>query len=450
MGLAPHQTEAFVSSIAGEDARLSFGELATSLYLHSRPALRAGSLAPAQRDEAVRSLAQHTPGGVLDCRSFLSSLFPAGQRLDGAPLSDAQLASYERFLDADGDGAVTAPDLAAWLLACTGMQSQLLSARQPAAAAAAAEASDEKAKPAYANGMLTQFNLLIRREFVMFLSDKQNLQTAFAGAIVIPLFLGGMYWRIEQRQQNFTNLVAALFLTCLFSGVLPLNTTMMTFPSEQVNVRREYGNGCYHALAYYLSKVTFLSITRGGQSVIISGARSCVVLSAVLRCDPRRLLTMQLPWHSAGVRHGGRVPAAVHHRKPVDFCRCSGCHCCLELHCRPYVRYDPCCCVCLCALRASDACCAGILVPDAQSAATVSMPFVLIQILFSGAHSDSTHARASHSVTALTRAHPTRLLPDQERNSGLLPLGVRHQLFPLFARDCDQEHVSRPALQALP
>ncbi len=78
----------------------------------------------------------------------------------------------------------------------------------------------------------------------MLAHDKRQLVTIFVMTILIPLFLGalyaqwlvdwaslapyccnsvcarvgGMYWRIKQTQPNFTNLVAALFLSCLFTG----------------------------------------------------------------------------------------------------------------------------------------------------------------------------------------------------------------------------------------
>ena len=40
--------------------------------------------------------------------------------------------------------------------------------------------------------------------------------------------------------------------------------------SEHAIVKREYSNGCFSSVAYYASKTVFLSLTRGGQSLLIA------------------------------------------------------------------------------------------------------------------------------------------------------------------------------------
>ena len=164
-------------------------------------------------------------------RSFVRAAFPAGLRLDGAELTEQQLAAFERLLDYDGDGAVTQPDVERWLRSGAALKAAL-SAAPPSVipTAGAKSAREAHSWPAYANSGFMQWRLLIGREFKMLAHDKVQLFTIVLMSILITLFLGGMYWRIDQTQANFTNLVAALFLSCLFAGVLPLNITMMTFP----------------------------------------------------------------------------------------------------------------------------------------------------------------------------------------------------------------------------
>ena len=324
MQLEPAQLEAFVGAVAGDDHRVIFGELATAIILHARVSVE-------DTREAARTLLGD--GQILDRMRLQASFFPGGQqRLDGAALTAAQWDSYERFLDADGDGSVSAEDVQAALRACTGLRGVL----DAAAEVAAEQVPDVQGVKAFPNSKLMQFQLLLRREFRMYFSDSTQLATAIGSIIVIPLFLGGMYWRIDQTQQNYANLVAALFLTVLFSGMLPLNTTMLAFPSEQTIVQREFANASYHALPYYLSKILFLTTTRGGISLAIS-----TIVYFMSGIYPRPLTAGNVLLFMCTV-------AIV-----VLWSSTSG------------LMF-------------------GILVPDAAAAATVSMPFLLIQILFSG------------------------------------------------------------------
>ena len=165
------------------------------------------------------------------------------------------MAAYARFLDADGDGTAAAPDVARWLRGCAALRALL---QAPAPQHAPAETEQDiglgASRPAYANSGWTQWCaplacayarlrwhqtclryhrvanwhasrhvlavrwLLLRREFQMLAHDRRQLITIAAMTVLIPVFLGFMYFRIEQTQKNFTNLVAALFLSCLFSG----------------------------------------------------------------------------------------------------------------------------------------------------------------------------------------------------------------------------------------
>ena len=191
-------------------------------------------------------------------------------------------------------------------------------------------------RPAFATSGFTQWRLLLRREFLMLTHDRQQLSSMAGMTVIIPLFLGGMYWQIDLTQSNFTNLVAALFLSCLFAGILPLNMTMLTFPNEQIIVKREHHNGCYGTAAYYASKATFLSLTRGGHSLLVA-----MIIYFMAGLYPR-------PLQFENVLIFFLTLACV-----VVWSSCAG------------LMF-------------------GVVVRDASAAATVSMPFVLIQVLFCG------------------------------------------------------------------
>lgn len=58
----------------------------------------------------------------------------------------------------------------------------------------------------------------------------------------------------------------------MFSGMLPITQTVIAFPLEKAIIMREYTNGCYDALPFYISKCIFLSISRGYVAFLIGFA----------------------------------------------------------------------------------------------------------------------------------------------------------------------------------
>lgn len=233
------------------------------LYQALTPLVGADSAAVA---DSITTLCKHyaqlTPDGdgieLADLGAFSTAVSQGGgtylafvnAMLAGLLAADAADASMARSLSALGQSsAVAAPRTVGRLNAMAlrmESSSSLDSAQPPLDAGSASRVKD--ARP-YATSGWTQWRLLLRREFLMLAHDRAQLATIAGMSVIIPLFLGGMYWRIDLTQANFTNLVAALFLSCLFAGVLPLNTTMMTFPQEQViGVCPRYG--CQAARAY--------------------------------------------------------------------------------------------------------------------------------------------------------------------------------------------------------
>ena len=315
MGLAARpRAEAFVAACARDDGTVLFGNLAMALHTHAQ---------------------QHLAGGAPpdDADSALAIAFPGGRRLDGEPPSQAQRAAYTRFLDADNDGAFGAADVEAYCQACRGAADMLGAAKHGAQAGSASQA---RFRSGYPNSFPRQYWLLLSREFRQWGANTAGLLTTLAMGVIIILFLGGMYWRIPHTQSNFTNLVAALFLTCLFTGMLPLNTTMLEYPREQVVVRREFGNGIYSSPAYFLAKWLFLVVTRGGPSLLISIA---VYWMADLSPSPATAGNFLL------------FAATI---------------------------------LCVVTWSTVSGFAFGIVIPNAEAAAAISLPFLLVNILFSG------------------------------------------------------------------
>ena len=101
-------------------------------------------------------------------------------------------------------------------------------------------------------------------------------------------------------------------------------------------MKREYSNGCYSSASYYAAKAFFLCLARGGQSVVVS-----LIIYVMAGIYPR-------PWSFENLVIFFFALCIV-----VIWSSCAG------------FMF-------------------GILVPNAESAAAVSMPFVLVQVLFSG------------------------------------------------------------------
>jgi hypothetical protein len=315
MGLtAPLRAQAFVAACARDDGTVLFGDLAMALHTHAQ---------------------QHLAGAPpSDADSAFAAAFPSGRRLDGELPSQTLCAAHLRFLDADGDSTFGAADVEAYRQACRGA-ADMLQAKQGAGAGGASQ-EDPARMRGFPNSFPRQYWLLLSREFKQWWTNTAGLVTTLVMGVVIVLFLGGMYWRIPQSQSNFTNLVAALFLTCLFTGMLPLNTTMLEYPREQVVVRREFGNGIYSSPAYFLAKWLFLVVTRGGPSLLISMA-----VYGMAGIYPRPATAGNFLAFAATI-------------------------------------------LCVVTWSTVSGFAFGIVIPQAEAAAAISLPFLLVNILFSG------------------------------------------------------------------
>lgn len=162
-----------------------------------------------------------------------------------------------------------------------------------------------------------------------------------------------------------------LFLSVLFSGMMPLNQTVMVFPRDQLIIRREHGNGCFSAGAFYLAKLAYLIAFKGAVSVVIATAvffmagihpRPLTAGNYLVFAAAVFVLTVWATF--VGLSIGARSGLPCSERAPHDE-RCAA-----PGPPPPTTRSRP---------R-----CAGILLPNIEAAGAIAMPFLLIQILFSG------------------------------------------------------------------
>jgi hypothetical protein len=341
--------------------------------------------------------------------------------LAGLLAADAADASMTRSLSALGlSSAAAAPRTVGRLNAMAlRMESSCLDSDVAQPALDAGSASRVKEARPYATSGWTQWRLLLRREFLMLRHDRQQLATVAAMSIIIPLFLGGMYWRIDQEQANFTNLVAALFLSCLFAGVLPLNTTMMTFPQEQViGACPRYGCDQARPLTRALASETRVSERPLQQRSLLCG-QGALPVAHTRRPERHR--------GDAHLLHGGDLPSPARVCQRRRLLHHSGHHRGLELHRWAGIR----------AHRARRGLGSGCI-----HAVRPCVPLKWISQLACALTQRSLYSLRCCSGTDLVFG----FLRDPRRHPHAAHLGVLHQLLPLLAGHPRSQPLSRSAL----
>ncbi|KAK3256282.1 hypothetical protein CYMTET_34575, partial [Cymbomonas tetramitiformis] len=107
-----------------------------------------------------------------------------------------------------------------------------------------------------------QFFVLLHRLYMIWMKDPKGVRAQLGQGIAIPLVLVLVYWDQDRTQSNYDNMVSCAFLTLMFSGLMAMNVTVLAFPLERVVVTREYSNGCYDMLPFFMSKALFLCLSK--------------------------------------------------------------------------------------------------------------------------------------------------------------------------------------------
>ncbi|ETN68592.1 hypothetical protein NECAME_05556 [Necator americanus] len=85
--------------------------------------------------------------------------------------------------------------------------------------------------------------------------NKSVMRAKFVQKIFMALFLGSLYFQTQADQDGVTNLKGILFFFCselTYPTIYGIQTYM---PGEFPLVVREYHDGCYPVLAYYIAKL---------------------------------------------------------------------------------------------------------------------------------------------------------------------------------------------------
>jgi ATP-binding cassette subfamily G (WHITE) protein 2 (SNQ2) len=257
-GLAKHQRKRLTIAIAlcQEPSILFLDEPTSGLAL-----LEAGSVMRAVRDITtelglVTLVTIHQPGATFALFDDLLLLARGGRVAYAGPVgargADA-LAYFGLPLDTPGDvsdrllqAIDAAPDAAADAYAGSKLRADCLAAIQ--AAEDAALVDPPRAAPHPGAGFTTQVYLLTRRQFVMILRDPTIGILRLVVALLIAVYLGLVFYQIEQSIGGAVYLIAALFFF-VQTSVIAMNGAVVPIVHGRAVLFRETRSGTYTKLA---------------------------------------------------------------------------------------------------------------------------------------------------------------------------------------------------------
>eukprot|EP00009_Paramoeba_aestuarina_P000145 CAMPEP_0201509294 /NCGR_PEP_ID=MMETSP0161_2-20130828/2392_1 /ASSEMBLY_ACC=CAM_ASM_000251 /TAXON_ID=180227 /ORGANISM="Neoparamoeba aestuarina, Strain SoJaBio B1-5/56/2" /LENGTH=725 /DNA_ID=CAMNT_0047904205 /DNA_START=40 /DNA_END=2214 /DNA_ORIENTATION=- len=114
----------------------------------------------------------------------------------------------------------------------------------------------------YPTSFWEQFMVLLERTLWMTFKDRQQFRSRLILCTCVSIFTGLTYFQMAKTQNTIQNRQSIVFSSILFNGMNMLTNTVILFPMERAVITREFQNGTYRMIAYYLSRiitsVTFL------------------------------------------------------------------------------------------------------------------------------------------------------------------------------------------------
>jgi len=106
----------------------------------------------------------------------------------------------------------------------------------------------------YPTSFTSQFWTLWRRTWLVSLRDKAQFQGRIFSAVFIAVLIGLIYFQQPLEQHRAQDREAVLFLCMMVHIMLSLQQTIIAMPLEREFMTREYGNGTYRLLPWYLAR----------------------------------------------------------------------------------------------------------------------------------------------------------------------------------------------------
>jgi ABC-type multidrug transport system ATPase subunit/ABC-type multidrug transport system permease subunit len=107
----------------------------------------------------------------------------------------------------------------------------------------------------YPNTMLAQFMVLLRRCMWMTWKDPRQFRARLILCTIVGLFGGLVYYNTSKSQFDVQNRLSIIFQSIFFNGTNMLMNTVVLFPLERAVITREFRNGAYRMIAYYIARV---------------------------------------------------------------------------------------------------------------------------------------------------------------------------------------------------
>lgn len=133
----------------------------------------------------------------------------------------------------------------------------------------------------YPTSFMSQFWTLWKRTWLVSLRDKGQTQGRVFQSVFIGILVGLIYFQQPHEQQRAQDRMAVLFLCVLVNIMLSLQQTIIAMPLERQFMMREYGNGTYRLMTWYLSRTMVTCILQ-----ILFSALYSVIVYFMVGFDP--------------------------------------------------------------------------------------------------------------------------------------------------------------------
>eukprot|EP01136_Pigoraptor_vietnamica_P030875 Opistho-1_new@90685 len=112
----------------------------------------------------------------------------------------------------------------------------------------------------YPNTLAHQTWTLTKRATWMTIKDAGQFNVRLGSSIVIGLLIGLTYLQQDSDQGSYQDRIAVMFMSVFFLMMNSLMSTVVFFPLERAVMFREYGNGSYRFVAYFISRVFVICV----------------------------------------------------------------------------------------------------------------------------------------------------------------------------------------------
>lgn len=116
---------------------------------------------------------------------------------------------------------------------------------------------EKLAKSDYAVSQFTQYTILVRRHFYIFVMDEEGFFAALGPSFIVATIIGLAFHNFGVNYY----LATGVLMGALTQGMITLNAVTLTIPVERDLILREFRNGTYSVEAYWFARVTISSAT---------------------------------------------------------------------------------------------------------------------------------------------------------------------------------------------